>query len=209
MKDRWQATLSYSKLKEKYPHYLPSENATLKVPLTNPEIWSRMSNHLRTSDLSFINIQRNIEKATIAISQVADQILQKNDQLDVKSVVHTSLDAVALLEYTTNKLSVQRRTNIRPALSEDHRGLCKLEFPGSDYLFGQGLAEIMVQATEMNDISKRFSRNLQTFTSKGFPVITNMKMLNKRVTKRRSDSFFGKISNIKTGHQEKEKQDSN
>ena len=71
-----------------------------------------MSNQLRTSDLSFINIQRNIQKATIAISQVADQVLQKNDQLDVKSVLHASLDAIALLGHTANKLSVVRRTEI-------------------------------------------------------------------------------------------------
>ena len=122
---------------------MPPENAIFKVPLTNPEIWSRMSNQLRTSDLSFINIQRNIQKATIAISQVADQVLQKNDQLDVKSVLHTNLDAIALLGHTANKLSVVRRTNIRPALSEEYRGLCKLEFPGSDYLFGQDLGKSM------------------------------------------------------------------
>ena len=120
--DRWQATLSYSKLKEKSQHYFCLENATLKVPLTNPEIWPRMSNQLRTSDLSFINIQRNIQKATIAISQVADQILQKNYQLDVKSMLHKSVDAVALLGHTTNKLSVLRDTNIRPALNEEYRG---------------------------------------------------------------------------------------
>ena len=99
---------------------MPPENATLKVPLTNPEIWSRMSNQLRTSNLSFINIQRNIQNATIAISHVADQILQKNDQLDVKRVLHTTLDAVALLGHTANRLSVLRRTNIRPALSEEY-----------------------------------------------------------------------------------------
>ena len=109
---------------------------------------------VRTSDLSFINIQRNIQKVTIAISQVADQILQKNDQLDVKIVLHTSLDAVALLGHTTNKLSVLRRTNIRSAQSEEYRGLCKLEFPGSDYLFAQDLAKCIAQAREMNNISK-------------------------------------------------------
>ena len=116
---------------------MPFENAIFKVPLINPEIWSRMSNQLRISDLSFINIQRNIQKATIAISQVTDQVLQKNDQVDVKSVLHTSLDAIALLGHTANKLSVVRRTNIRPALGEEYRGLCKLEFPGSDYLLGK------------------------------------------------------------------------
>ena len=65
-----------------------------------------MSNQLRTSDFSLINTHRNIQKAKIAISQVADYILQKNYQLDIESVLHTSLDSVALSGYTTNKLSV-------------------------------------------------------------------------------------------------------
>ena len=67
--------------------------------------------------MSLINIQRNIPKATIAISQVADQILQKNDQLDVKSVIHTSLDAVALLGYITNKI-ISLKTLIYPTCSQ-------------------------------------------------------------------------------------------
>ena len=49
---------------------------------------------------------------------------------DVKSVLHRSFDADALLGYTAISLSVLRRTNIRPALSEEYRGLCKLKLPG-------------------------------------------------------------------------------
>ena len=38
VQDRWKASLSYSKLKEKSQHYLPPENAIFKVPLTNPNL---------------------------------------------------------------------------------------------------------------------------------------------------------------------------
>ena len=194
VQDRWQATLSYNELTEKYQHYLPLENAALKLPLTKPERWSRMLNQLRTSDLSFSNIQRNVQKATIAISQVADQILQTNDQLDVKSVLHTSFDAVALLGHTINKLSVLRRTNIKPALSEEYRGLCKLEFPVSDYLFGQDLAKIMAQAKEMNTISKTVFKKLSNCYQQRFQV-------KQKHDKKRSDSFCGKISDIRMSQQ--------
>ena len=52
-------------------------------------------------------------------------------------------------------------------------------------------------------------RNLLTFTNKGFQVITNIKNINKRMTKRDLILFCGKISDIKMGHQEKEKEDTN
>ena len=75
--------------------------------------------HHRNSALTFINFQRNVQKAAVAISQVADQILQKsnllmkvNDKIDtesekfdVKGLIETSLGAVAILGHTSNKLS--------------------------------------------------------------------------------------------------------
>ena len=205
VQDKWQATLSYCTLKEKCQHYLPPENATLKVPLTNPEIWSRMSNQLRTSDLSFINIQRNIQKATIAISQVADQIQQKNHQLYTKSVLHTSLDAVALLGHTTNRLSVLRRANIRSALIEEYRGLCKLEFPGSDYLFGQDLAKSMAQAREINTISKNVFKKASNFYQQKFPSNNKYQKVKQNCDKKRSDSFLWKDQRYQNGPPRKRK----
>ena len=205
VQDRWQASLSYSKLKEKSQHYLPPENAIFKVPLANLEIWSRMSNQLRTSDLSFINIQRNIQKATIAISQVADQVLQKKDQLDVKSVLHTSLDAIALLGHTANKLSVVRHTNIRPALGEEYRGLCKLEFPGSDYLFGQDLAKSMAQTREMNNISTNVFKKPSNFYQQRFPTNNKYQKFRQKTDKKRADSFLWKDHPHQNGSPRKKK----
>ena len=67
----------------------------------------------RNSDLTFINFQRNVQKAAVAISQVADQILQKsnllmkvNDKIetesekfDVKGLIETSLDDIQAINY--------------------------------------------------------------------------------------------------------------
>ena len=164
-----------------------------------------MSNQLRTSDLSFINIQRNIQKATIAISQVADQVLQKNDQLDVKSVLHTNLDAIALLGHTANKLSVVRRTNIRPALSEEHRGLCKLEFPGSDYLFGQDLGKSMAQTREMNHISTNVFKKPSNFYQQRFPTNNKYQKFRQTTDKKRADSFLWKDHRHQNGPPRKKK----
>ena len=119
------------------------------------------------SDLTFINFQRNVQKAAVAISQVADQILQKsnllmkvNDKIetasekfDVKGLIETSLDAVAILGHTSNKLSTLRKENIRPLLSDDYKSLCKLDFTGADLLFGEDLSKSMTRAKEMSTIT--------------------------------------------------------
>ena len=118
VQQRWETTLSLEKIKEKAHQFLPPENAPLIVPLTNNEIWTKMLWHHRNSDLTFINFQRNVQKAAVAISQVADQILQKsnvlmkvNDKIetesekfDVKGLIETSFDAVEILGHTSNKL---------------------------------------------------------------------------------------------------------
>ena len=124
-------------------------------------------------------------------------------------MLHTSLDAIALLEHTANKLSVARRTNIRPALSEEYRGLCKLEFTGSDYLFGQDLAKSMAQTREMNNISTNVFKKPSTFYQQRFQLITNVKNSDKRLTKRELILFCGKITDTRMDHQEKRKQDAN
>ena len=180
VQQRWETTLSLEKIKEKAQQFLPPENAPLIVPLTNSEIWTKMLWHHRNSDLTFINFQRNVQKAAVAISQVADQILQKsnllmkvNDKIDteserfdVKGLIETSLDAVAILGHISNKLSTLRKENIRLLLSDDYKSLCKLDFTGADLLFGEDLSKSMTHAKEMSTITKAvFRKPQQSFQS--------------------------------------------
>ena len=207
VQQRWETTLSLEKIKEKAHQFLPPENAPLIVPLTNSEIWTKMLWHHRNSDLTFINFQRNVQKAAVAISQVADQILQKsnllmkvNDKIDteserfdVKGLIETSLDAVAILGHISNKLSTLRKENIRLLLSDDYKSLCKLDFTGADLLFGEDLSKSMTHAKEMSTITKAvFRKPQQSFqsksTSKNKKILSAIKVLLKNARKNVSSS---------------------
>ena len=219
VQQRWETTLNLEKIKEKAHQFLPPENAPLIVPLTNNEIWTKMLWHHRNSDLTFTNFQRNVQKAAVAISQVADQILQKkqsmkvNDKIetesnkfDVKGLIETSLDAVAILGHTSNKLSTLRKKNIRPLLSDDYKSLCKLDFTGADLLFGEDLSKSMTRAKEMSTITKAvFKKPQQSFQSK---LTSKSKTIKNSITANRRNIkklilFYGKTKNSKNVHQEK------
>ena len=65
----------------------------------------------------------------------------------------------------------------------------------------------MAQAREINTTSKNVLKKPSNFCQQRFP--SNNKCQKVNVTKRDLIPFCGKISNIKMGHQEKEKQDIN
>ena len=50
----------------------------LGVPLTNKEIWNQLNNFQKKSDLRIINMQKNIQKAAVALVRVTDGLLQAN-----------------------------------------------------------------------------------------------------------------------------------
>ena len=96
--------------------------------------------------------------------KVYDKIDTESEKFDVKRLIEASLDAVAILGHTSNKLSTLRKENIRPLLSDDYKSLCKLDFTGADLLFGEDLSKSMTHAKEMSTITKAvFKKPQQSF----------------------------------------------
>ena len=99
--------------------------------------------------------------------KVNDKIETESEKFDVKGLIETSLDAVAILGHTSNKLSTLRKENIRPLLIDDYKSLCKLDFTGADLLFGEDLSKSMTRAKEMSTITIAvFKKPQQSFQSK-------------------------------------------
>ena len=73
---RWQNKLSETKLKEKSKQLLVHENCkNISVPLLNKEVWSQLNSFQRRCDLRMINLQKNLQKATVAITQNTYKLL--------------------------------------------------------------------------------------------------------------------------------------
>ena len=64
----------------------------LSIPLTNKEIWNQLNNFPKKSDLWIINMQKNIQKAAVALVRVADGLLQPN--CNIKETIKRNLDEI-------------------------------------------------------------------------------------------------------------------
>ena len=62
----------------------------LSIPLTNKEIWNQLNNFQKKSDLWIINMEKNIQKAAVALVRVTDGLLQAN--WNIKETIKRNLD---------------------------------------------------------------------------------------------------------------------
>ena len=68
---KWKTKLTLDQLMEKSENPLLPENCPkLSVPLANKELFSQLNNTQKIADLRLQNLQKNIQKATIALVQV-------------------------------------------------------------------------------------------------------------------------------------------
>ena len=150
-----QTKLKSEKLKKKSKNLLTPENCTkLSVPLTNKEIWIQLNNFQKKSDLRIINMQKNIQKAAVALARVTDGLLQAN--CNIKETIKINLDAISLLGHVSQDLSSLRRQELKPALHPKCAGLCDLEYTDTKQLFGEDISKSLVKAKEVRGLRKQF-----------------------------------------------------
>ena len=98
---KWQTKLTLDQLKEKSKNLLFLENCPkLSASLTNKELFSQL------------NLQKNIQKANIALDQVTNNLLQ--DKGKIKTMMKNILDAIALMGHSLQDISTMRRKKIKP-----------------------------------------------------------------------------------------------
>ena len=103
-------------LKEKSKHLLVLESCPkLSVPLTNKDVFSQLSNTQKKADLRLKNLQKNVQKAAIALVQVTDNLLQ--DKGETKGMIENNLDAISLMGHSLQDISTMRRQKIKPFLN--------------------------------------------------------------------------------------------
>ena len=110
---KWQTRLIMDRSKEESKNLLVPENCPkLSVPLTNKEVFSQFNNPQKKADLRLRNLQKNIQKATIALVQVTDNLLQ--DKGETKAMIKNNLDAISLMGHSLQDISTMRRQKIEP-----------------------------------------------------------------------------------------------
>ena len=121
-------------LKEKSMHLLVLESCPkLSVPLTNKDVFSQLNNTQKKADLRLKNLQKNVQKATIALVQVTDNLLQ--DKGETKGMIENNLDAISLMDHSLQDISTMKRQKIKPFLNRTCAPLCDLEYTDTQQLF--------------------------------------------------------------------------
>ena len=114
-------------LKEKSKHLLVLESCPkLSVPLTNKDVFSQLNNTQKKADLRLKNLQKNVQKATIALVQVTDNLLQ--DKGETKGMIENNLDAISFMGHSLQDISTMRRQKIKPFLNRTCAPMCDLEY---------------------------------------------------------------------------------
>ena len=163
---RWGHKMAPDKLKELISKHLTPANCTeMIIPRVNPEIWAQMKAHKRRTDLRITNIQQSLQKASVAILQSGDTILQTPSGLPdsvKKELVTHNIDAVALLGHAANELSLLRRKQIKPTLKPEYYPICNTDIPNSQLLFGDDLAKRVRDAQDTSKLANKLSSTAKT-----------------------------------------------
>lgn len=148
---RFSAKLEDSKLKEKLELYSrPGNCDKLKAPEVNPEVWGKLKTSQKSCDLRMVNVQKTIIKATVAMTEVANELFEKKYKSDA---IRKLTDGIALLGHATYELSLRRRDIMRPSINKDLQALCNQQTPVTDLLFGNDIQNSLKTIKECNKIA--------------------------------------------------------
>ena len=89
-------------------------------------MFSQHNNTQKKAALRLRNLQKVIQKATIALVQVTDNLLQ--DKGETKAMTESNLDPIYFMGHFLQDTSTMRRQKIKPFLNRTCASLCDLEY---------------------------------------------------------------------------------
>ena len=150
---RFSSVLQQKTIKEKQEKYDRSNNCTkLIVPECNKVIKEILRPGIIARDRLFQCIQLAITKATYALIVLASSFLGQNSSLDVKDIVTTMTDTIALLRHAHVQLSYRHRDAMIPALKGSYGSLSSTDVPITDMLFGGDVIKTMGEVKKAKSV---------------------------------------------------------
>ena len=144
--------LTLDQLKEKSKNLLVPKNCPkLSVLLTN--VSSQLNTSRKKADLRLQNLQKNIQKATIALVQVTDNLLQ--DKRETKSLIKNNLHAISILGHSLQDISTMRRQKMKSFLNRTCSSLCDLEYTDTQQLFGEHINKSLNRVKDVGNLKKQ------------------------------------------------------
>lgn len=150
--------------------YKTPENCPLVcIPKVNQALWSELPRASKLRDLGMQEIQKSIVKASQALAQMADDIIQSkknNTQPKPKELLGVLSDSLTFLGNACYQTSLKRRENLKPELSKSFQALCLQSTPVTQSLFGDDLAKHVDEIAKANKITSKVFKPSSTTSTK-------------------------------------------
>ena len=98
-------------------------------------------------------MQKNIQKATVALVRVTNGLLQAN--CNIKETIKRNPHVISLLGHVSQNISSVRRQKLKPVLHQTCAALCDLEYTDKKIL-GEDISKKLVKAKEVQGLRKQF-----------------------------------------------------
>ena len=185
---------SNNSLQDKYLR--PKNIEFLQCPQVNKPIWSNLTMPTKTTDLALQGIQKEFIMSAIPTLKVMQQLNDAKDDLnllDVKDLLRTLSDSLALLGSANVGMVNKRRSLLKKELPPNMHMLCNdsREFSGS-LLFGNSLSNDIKEVSELNKIAYQLRGKSRGYSRGGFRGVTRGG--SGRVFKRGGRGFFPRRS---------------
>ena len=129
-------------------------------------MFSQLNNTQRKARLQLRNLEENIQKATIALVQVTDNLLQ--DKRETKATIKNNLDAIFLMGHSLQDISTMRHQKIKPFLNRTCASLCDLEYTDTRQLFGEDINKSLNRAKDVGNLKKQIFPETTRTTKNSF-----------------------------------------
>ena len=139
----------------------------IKVPLLNDDILKNKNIHYyyKKNDKKYADIQQLLTQACTAVINIANNSLEadkSNKIAESRALVTKTADAITIMGKLNTMLTNERKTRLKPALSESYQGLCDRYFSQSVCLLGDGLHEELRKAKSRYFLEATISKRQKT-----------------------------------------------
>ena len=116
-------------------------------------MFSQLNNTQKKADLQLQNLLKNIQKATIALVQVTNNLLQNKGK--TKTMIKNNLDGISFMGHSLQDISTTRHQKIKPFLNRTCASLYDLEYTDTQQLFSEDINKSLNRAKDVGNLRKQ------------------------------------------------------
>ena len=146
---------------------IPENCEYIKVPLFNDDILKNKNMHYyyKRNDKKYADMQQLLSQACTTVINIAHNCFEadkSNKIVESRALVTEAADAITIMGKLNTMLTNERKTRLKPALSESYQSLSDQDFSQSVYLLEGDLPEELRKAKSRLFLEATISKGQKT-----------------------------------------------